>query len=82
MSSALLVSVASAQRRKGSGTLKASRGKQPGTAGHAGHPTEDRSPARYSRTPVRARQGWPASRPRNSARSAGPRAVLLNVPHH
>jgi len=56
-------------------------GKQPETAGNAGHPTEDRGPVRrwpgrYSRTPVRVRQGRSASRPRSGARSAGRRAVI------
>ena len=48
----------------------------------AGHPTEDRGPVRrwpgrYSRTPVRVRQGRSASRSRSDARSA---AILRSLP--
>jgi hypothetical protein len=86
----LFASPAPSQRRNGSGTLEAGdgKGKQPQAAGNAGHATEYRGPCeddpgRYSRTPVRVRQGRSASRPTTGARRVGarsPETALLPPP--
>ena len=86
----LFASPAPSQRRNGSGTLEAGdgKGKQPQAAGNAGHATEYRGPCeddpgRYSRRPVRVRQGRSASRPMTGARRVGarsPETALLPPP--